>query len=52
MKEAGFELEFLHEHCFEDAEKAIFLQAKRPELYAAVKGLPVLFLASYRRRPA
>jgi ubiquinone/menaquinone biosynthesis C-methylase UbiE len=52
MQEAGFELKFLHEHCFGDTEKAIFLHAERPELYAAVKGLPVLFLASYRRRPA
>jgi ubiquinone/menaquinone biosynthesis C-methylase UbiE len=52
MQEAGFELEFLHEHCFGVAEKAIFLHAERPELFAAVKGLPVLFLTSYRRRPA
>jgi malonyl-CoA O-methyltransferase len=50
MEEAGLELEFFSEYCFEDEEKAIFFQAGRPDLYKTVKDLPVLFLASYRRR--
>ncbi|MFZ1084089.1 MAG: class I SAM-dependent methyltransferase [Terracidiphilus sp.] len=50
MNETGFELESLNEYAFGEDEKTIFVHAGRPELYAAVKGLPVLFLASYRRR--
>jgi len=50
MEEAGFELEYFSEYCFEDEEKAIFFNAGRPDLYEAVKGLPVLLLASYCRR--
>jgi SAM-dependent methyltransferase len=50
MNEAGFEMESLDEYCFGDDEKMIFIHAGRPDLYAAAKGFPVLFLASYRRR--
>jgi ubiquinone/menaquinone biosynthesis C-methylase UbiE len=51
MKEADFELESSNECCFGDDERTIFFYAGRPDLYEAVMGLPVLFLASYRRRP-
>lgn len=50
MKNAGFELEFLDEHCFGESEKTIFLHAGRLDLHEAVTGLPVLFLARYLRR--
>ncbi len=49
MKDAGFELKYFSEYCFGDDEKLIFSHANRMDLYAAVVGLPVLFLAGYRR---
>jgi SAM-dependent methyltransferase len=50
LNETGFELESLNEYAFEDDDKMIFIHAGRPDLYAAVMGLPVMFLAIYRRR--
>jgi ubiquinone/menaquinone biosynthesis C-methylase UbiE len=51
MQEVGFELTSFNEYSFGDNEKMIFFNARRLKLYEAVKGLPVLLLASYRRRP-
>jgi ubiquinone/menaquinone biosynthesis C-methylase UbiE len=50
MQAADFAMESFSEHSFGDDEKALFFQSGRPDLYEAVDGLPVLFLASYRRR--
>ncbi|MGA3080384.1 MAG: class I SAM-dependent methyltransferase [Terracidiphilus sp.] len=50
MKAADFVMESFSEYSFGDEEKALFFRAGRPGLYEAVEGLPVLYLASYRRR--
>lgn len=50
MAEAGCDLEQFNEHCFGGEEEAVFVHAGRPDLFEAAKGLPVMFLASYRRR--
>jgi ubiquinone/menaquinone biosynthesis C-methylase UbiE len=50
MNHAGFEHIFLLELPFGEAEKEIFVNAARPDLFERVEGLPVLFVAGYRRR--
>jgi len=50
MNQAGFEQIFLLELPFGEAEKGIFVHAGRPDLFERVEGLPVLFIAGYRRR--
>jgi len=49
MEKAGFEQVLLHELPFGDQEREIFLDANRPDLFDKVKGLPVLFVAGFRR---
>jgi ubiquinone/menaquinone biosynthesis C-methylase UbiE len=49
MEDAGFESTFLHELSFGEEEKRIYIDAGRPELFLHVQGLPVMFIASYRR---
>lgn len=49
MAKQGFTLSRLQEPSFGEAERCIFVRAGRPDLYDAVEGLPVLFIAEYRR---
>jgi len=49
MLEAGFESTFLHELPFGEEEKSIYFDAGRPDLFSNVQGLPVLFVAGFRR---
>jgi SAM-dependent methyltransferase len=50
MDRAGFQSTFFQGLSFGEEEESIFIDACRPDLYAAVQGLPVLLVAGYRRR--
>jgi len=52
MEDAGFDSTFLHEMSFGEEERQIYLDAGRPDLFLNVQGLPVLFIAGYRRSGA
>lgn len=49
MGDAGFEPAFYGEHSFGEPEQKIFADAGRPDLFARVEGLPVLYVAGYHR---
>ena len=49
MDQVGFEPTLFLELPFGEPEKAIFFDADRPDLFGRVDGLPVLFVAGYRR---
>jgi ubiquinone/menaquinone biosynthesis C-methylase UbiE len=50
MHSTDLDLESFDEYCFGDEEKDIFSHAGRPDLYEMVKDVPVLWIASYRKR--
>jgi ubiquinone/menaquinone biosynthesis C-methylase UbiE len=50
LHRVGFELTLFLELSFGEPERAIFFNAGRPDLFERVEGLPVLFIAGYRRR--
>lgn len=49
MAKCGFALSRLQEPSFGETEHSIFVRSGRPDLYDAVEGLPVLFIAEYQR---
>ncbi len=49
MEEAGFESMFLQESSFGEEERQIYFDAGRSDLFFQVQGLPVFFVAGFRR---